>query len=43
MFYVFSWILPFMKYGYKNDLEVRDMYNAVKKDQSQTLADKLEK
>lgn len=37
-----SWILPFMKYGHKNDLVVRDIYNVVPQDKSQHLTAKLE-
>lgn len=31
-----------MRYGQKNDLEVRDVYNAVDADKSKSLADMLE-
>ncbi|XP_060517596.1 ATP-binding cassette sub-family C member 4-like [Cylas formicarius] len=39
----FCWVLPFFKYGYNKDLEVKDIYNSVKDDLSGPLGDALEK
>nr|XP_023011971.1 multidrug resistance-associated protein 4-like [Leptinotarsa decemlineata]XP_023011972.1 multidrug resistance-associated protein 4-like [Leptinotarsa decemlineata] len=39
----FCWFLPFFKYGYQKDLEVKDIYNATKEDLSAPLGDVLER
>nr|XP_023022905.1 probable multidrug resistance-associated protein lethal(2)03659 [Leptinotarsa decemlineata] len=39
----FCWILPFFKNGYKNDLQLKDIYKATSRDQCGKLADELEK
>ncbi|CAH0557612.1 unnamed protein product [Brassicogethes aeneus] len=39
----FCWLLPFFKYGYKNDLQLKDIYNTANKDATGPLADELEK
>ncbi|RZC37765.1 ABC tran and/or MMR HSR1 domain containing protein [Asbolus verrucosus] len=39
----FVWILPFFKYGYRNDLEIKDLYNCAKADLSGSLGDKMER
>ncbi|CAH1159391.1 unnamed protein product [Phaedon cochleariae] len=38
----FCWVLPFLTYGYKKDLEVKDIYNTTNSDLSGPLGDKLE-
>ncbi|KAI2474234.1 ATP binding cassette (ABC) transporter subfamily C member, partial [Diabrotica virgifera virgifera] len=37
------WFLPFFKYGYKNDVELKDIYNATKPDMSESLGNQLQK
>ncbi|XP_006814818.1 ATP-binding cassette sub-family C member 4-like, partial [Saccoglossus kowalevskii] len=37
------WLNPLFKYGYKNKLEVTDMYETMPEDSSEQLANKLEK
>ncbi|KAL3283197.1 hypothetical protein HHI36_006347 [Cryptolaemus montrouzieri] len=37
------WVLPLVKYGYSNDLEVKDIYNTTKSNESKYLADALER
>ncbi|XP_072396581.1 ATP-binding cassette subfamily C member 4-like [Diabrotica undecimpunctata] len=37
------WFLPFFKYGYKNDVQLKDIYNATKPDMSESLGDQLQK
>ncbi|KAJ8980199.1 hypothetical protein NQ317_003764 [Molorchus minor] len=39
----YNWIIPFFKYGYKNDLESKDIYNTTNKDICGPLADSLER
>lgn len=39
----FYWVLPIFKVGYDNDLQVKDVFNAVKSDHSGPLADTLER
>ncbi|XP_074039396.1 ATP-binding cassette sub-family C member 4 [Leptinotarsa decemlineata] len=39
----FCWILPFFKYGYNRDLEVKDIYNVVNDDKAGPLGNLLEK
>lgn len=43
LFFLFSWILPFFKYGYKNDLKIKDIYNTTDRDLSGPLGDALER
>ncbi|KAJ8967792.1 hypothetical protein NQ317_014818 [Molorchus minor] len=40
---LFCWVLPFIRFGYKNDLEIKDIYNTTKQDLSGPLGDKLER
>ncbi|GJQ70582.1 hypothetical protein Trydic_g22981 [Trypoxylus dichotomus] len=39
----FCWIFPFFKYGYKHDLETKDLYNTQQPDLSEPLGNILEK
>ncbi|CAH1981029.1 unnamed protein product [Acanthoscelides obtectus] len=39
----YCWFMPFLKYGYKHDLEIKDIYNTTKSDLSAALGDQLEK
>lgn len=41
--YSFSWTFPLFKHGLKNNLEMKDVYNATRRDQSGNLGNKLEK
>ncbi|KAJ8919555.1 hypothetical protein NQ315_002177 [Exocentrus adspersus] len=41
--FFFSWIIPFFKHGYKNDLQLKDIYNATGDDMCGPLAEKLER
>uniref|UniRef100_A0A6P7GCD8 Multidrug resistance-associated protein 4-like n=1 Tax=Diabrotica virgifera virgifera TaxID=50390 RepID=A0A6P7GCD8_DIAVI len=36
------WILPFLKYGYQNDIGMKDVYNTTQADQSGPLGDELQ-
>ncbi|XP_025836971.1 probable multidrug resistance-associated protein lethal(2)03659 [Agrilus planipennis] len=40
---MFWWVIPFLKYGYKHDLEVTNLYNTTPGDYSDILGDQLEK
>ncbi|KAK9880966.1 hypothetical protein WA026_014317 [Henosepilachna vigintioctopunctata] len=40
---LFWWTIPFFKYGYKNDLKMKDVYNVMSSDRSEYLANELEK
>ncbi|XP_076240264.1 ATP-binding cassette sub-family C member 4 [Calliopsis andreniformis] len=40
---IFWWLKPLFCYGKDHDFEVKDMYNVMPEDVSQTLADKLER
>ncbi|KAL3283196.1 hypothetical protein HHI36_006346 [Cryptolaemus montrouzieri] len=37
------WLLPFFKYGYYNDLEVKDIFNTTKSNESKYISDALER
>ncbi|EFA04157.2 ATP-binding cassette sub-family C member 4 [Tribolium castaneum] len=39
----FAWTLPFFKYGYSNDLQLKDLYNCAKYDLSGKLGDDIER
>ncbi|KAG5881559.1 hypothetical protein JTB14_033064 [Gonioctena quinquepunctata] len=39
----YCWFLPFFKFAYKKDLQVKDIYNASKEDLSASLGDELER
>nr|CAH7718231.1 unnamed protein product [Callosobruchus chinensis] len=39
----YCWFVPFLKYGYENDLEIKDIYNTTKQDLSGDLGDQLER
>jgi hypothetical protein len=39
----FAWILPLFKYGYNNDLQIKDLYNCAKLDSSGSLGDEMER
>ncbi|XP_030838051.1 multidrug resistance-associated protein 4 isoform X2 [Strongylocentrotus purpuratus] len=39
----FCWLLPFFKYGYRNTLEQPDLYRICSEDDSNSLADRLER
>ncbi|KAJ8946513.1 hypothetical protein NQ318_004648 [Aromia moschata] len=39
----FCWILPFFNYGYRNDIEAKDIYSATGSDLSKQLGDTLER
>uniref|UniRef100_A0A0U9HSH2 Putative ABCC protein n=1 Tax=Chrysomela populi TaxID=154003 RepID=A0A0U9HSH2_CHRPP len=39
----YCWFLPFFKFGYQNNLQVKDIYNTTEYDLSGSLADELER
>ncbi|CAH1098768.1 unnamed protein product [Psylliodes chrysocephalus] len=41
--FFYWWILPFFKFGYKNDVQLKDIYNVSKSDLSQVWGDRLQK
>lgn len=41
--FIFRWILDIFKLGYKRDLKIEDLYDALDEHRSDFLGDKLEK
>lgn len=41
--FLFAWTVPLFLKGYKNDLEMNDMYEPLTCDRSERLGDRLEK